>query len=98
MGRRAGGGKKVQAGRKNRGMETQAGAIVFDTENPERSSGVRRAHDAAGDGLCAGKRDGRGVPVRRDGEKLGFIVTWVGTQYPDVEAFREVAPGRWQRV
>jgi HNH endonuclease len=30
--------------------------------------------------------------------KLGFIVTWVGTQYPDVEAFREVAPGRWQRV
>lgn len=31
-------------------------------------------------------------------EKLGFIVTWVGTQYPDVEAFREVAPGRWQRV
>jgi hypothetical protein len=31
-------------------------------------------------------------------EKLGFIVTWIGTQYPDVEAFREVAPGRWQRV
>jgi Homing endonuclease associated repeat len=31
-------------------------------------------------------------------EKLGFIVTWIGTAYPDVEAFREVAPGRWQRV
>jgi hypothetical protein len=31
-------------------------------------------------------------------EKLGFIVTWVGTQFPDVEAFREVSPGRWQRV
>jgi len=31
-------------------------------------------------------------------EKLGFIVTWIGTQYPDVEAFREVSPGRWQRV
>ena len=30
--------------------------------------------------------------------KLGFIVTWVGTQYPDIEAFREVEPGRWQRV
>ncbi|HET9283870.1 MAG TPA: hypothetical protein VFR24_18125 [Candidatus Angelobacter sp.] len=30
--------------------------------------------------------------------KLGFIVTYVGTQYPDIEAFREVAPGRWQRV
>lgn len=29
-------------------------------------------------------------------EKLGFIVTWIGTQYPDVEAFREVEPGRWQ--
>lgn len=30
--------------------------------------------------------------------KLGFIVTSIGTQYPDVEAFREVEPGRWQRV
>jgi hypothetical protein len=30
--------------------------------------------------------------------QLGFMVTWVGTQYPDVEAFREVEPGRWQRV
>ena len=30
--------------------------------------------------------------------KLGFIVTWMGTQYPDIEAFREVSPGRWQRV
>ena len=32
------------------------------------------------------------------GGKLGFIVTYVGTQYPDIEAFREVEPGRWQRV
>jgi hypothetical protein len=31
-------------------------------------------------------------------ERLGFIVTWIGTQFPDVEAFREVEPGRWQRV
>ena len=31
-------------------------------------------------------------------EKLGFIVTWIGTQYPDAEAFREVEPERWQRV
>lgn len=31
-------------------------------------------------------------------EKLGFIVTWIGTQYPDAEAFREVEPGRWQRA
>ncbi|SRR5260221_1197361 len=30
--------------------------------------------------------------------KLGFIVTFIGTQYPDIEAYREVAPGRWQRV
>jgi Homing endonuclease associated repeat len=30
--------------------------------------------------------------------KLGFVVTWVGTQYPDIEAFREVTPGRWQRA
>ena len=30
--------------------------------------------------------------------KLGFIVTYVGTRYPDIEAFREVEPGRWQRV
>jgi HNH endonuclease len=30
--------------------------------------------------------------------QLGFIVTWIGTQFPDIEAFREVEPGRWQRV
>ncbi len=30
--------------------------------------------------------------------KLGFMVTWIGTQFPDVEAYREVAPGRWQWV
>jgi HNH endonuclease len=30
--------------------------------------------------------------------KLGFIVLWIGTQYPDCEAFWEVEPGRWQRV
>jgi len=29
---------------------------------------------------------------------LGFIVTYIGTQYPDIEAYREVAPGRWHRV
>ena len=30
--------------------------------------------------------------------ELGFIVLWMGTAFPDCEAFREVAPGRWQRV
>lgn len=30
--------------------------------------------------------------------KLGFMVTWMGTSYPDCEAIREVEPGRWQRV
>jgi hypothetical protein len=30
--------------------------------------------------------------------QLGFIVTWIGTQFPDIEAIREVEPGRWQRV
>jgi hypothetical protein len=29
--------------------------------------------------------------------QLGFMVTWVGTQFPDIEAIREVEPGRWQR-
>ena len=30
--------------------------------------------------------------------QLGFVVTWIGTQFPDIEAFREVEPGRWQSV
>jgi hypothetical protein len=30
--------------------------------------------------------------------KLGFLVTWIGTEFPDCEAVREVEPGRWQRV
>jgi hypothetical protein len=30
--------------------------------------------------------------------KLGFVVTWMGTEYPDCEAIREMEPGRWQRV
>lgn len=30
--------------------------------------------------------------------ELGFMVTWMGTAYPDCEAIREVEPGRWQRV
>lgn len=30
--------------------------------------------------------------------KLGFMVTWIGTEFPDSEAIREVEPGRWQRV
>lgn len=28
--------------------------------------------------------------------KLGFIVTWIGTEFPDCEAMQEVAPGKWQ--
>jgi hypothetical protein len=28
--------------------------------------------------------------------RLGFMLTYIGTQYPDAEAYREVAPGRWQ--
>jgi Homing endonuclease associated repeat len=31
-------------------------------------------------------------------QQLGFMVTWMGTAYPDCEAIREVEPGRWQRV
>jgi hypothetical protein len=31
-------------------------------------------------------------------KELGFMVTWMGTAYPDCEAIREVEPGRWQRV
>jgi Homing endonuclease associated repeat len=31
-------------------------------------------------------------------DRLGFLVTFIGTQFPDVEAYREVAPGRWQWV
>ena len=31
-------------------------------------------------------------------KQLGFMVTWMGTAYPDCEAIREVEPGRWQRV
>lgn len=30
--------------------------------------------------------------------RLGFMVSWIGTQYPDGEAFREVEQGGWQRV
>jgi Homing endonuclease associated repeat len=30
--------------------------------------------------------------------RLGFMVTWIGPQYPDGEAFREVEQGGWQRV
>jgi hypothetical protein len=30
--------------------------------------------------------------------QLGFIVTSMGTPFPDSEAFREVEPGRWQHV
>ena len=28
--------------------------------------------------------------------QLGFIITWIGTEYPDCEVFREVEPERWQ--
>jgi hypothetical protein len=31
-------------------------------------------------------------------KQLGFMVTWMGTEFPDCEATREAAPGRWQRV
>ncbi len=30
--------------------------------------------------------------------ELGFIVTHIGPQFPDIEAFREVEPGRWQLI
>jgi len=29
---------------------------------------------------------------------LGFVVTWIGSAFPDCEAMREVAPGRLQQV
>ena len=31
-------------------------------------------------------------------ERLGYVVTRIQSEFPDCEAFREVAPGRWQRV
>jgi hypothetical protein len=31
-------------------------------------------------------------------ERLGFVVTRIQSEFPDCEAFREAAPGRWQRV
>jgi hypothetical protein len=31
-------------------------------------------------------------------ERLGYVVTRIQPEFPDCEAFREVAPGRWQRV
>jgi hypothetical protein len=30
--------------------------------------------------------------------RLGFVVTWIGTHFPDCEALRQAGPGRWQRV
>jgi hypothetical protein len=30
--------------------------------------------------------------------KLGFVIAWIGSIFPDCEAFREVEPRRWQRV
>jgi hypothetical protein len=32
------------------------------------------------------------------GHRLGYVVTRIQSEFPDCEAFREVAPGRWQRV
>ena len=31
-------------------------------------------------------------------ERLGYVVTRIQSEFPDCEAFREVSPGRWQRV
>ena len=30
--------------------------------------------------------------------KLGFVIAWIGTTFPDCEAFRLVSAGRWQRT
>ena len=30
--------------------------------------------------------------------KLGFVVLWIGPEFPDCEAVREVEGGRWQLV
>ena len=32
------------------------------------------------------------------GHRMGYVVTRIQSEFPDCEAFREVAPGRWQRV
>jgi len=32
------------------------------------------------------------------GDRIGYVVTRIQSEFPDCEAFREVAPGRWQRV
>jgi len=31
-------------------------------------------------------------------ERLGFMVTWIGPEFPDCDAYREVEPGRWKYV
>lgn len=31
-------------------------------------------------------------------ERLGYVVTRIQSEFPDCEAFREVSPGRWQRL
>jgi hypothetical protein len=32
------------------------------------------------------------------GHRMDYVVTRIQSEFPDCEAFREVAPGRWQRV
>jgi len=99
MGRCAGDHKAAWAARGGRGcISRPMEGVEFRPKDPERPSCVWRAIPAERVGLCAGERMGVVFLFGAMAEKLGFIVTWIGTQYPDVEAFREVAPGRWQRV
>ena len=45
-----------------------------------------------------GERDGVVYLVGLLGHRMGYVVTRTQSEFPDCKAFREVAPGGWQRV
>src|ERR1043166_1794010 len=79
MGRCAGDHETTQGGRKARGGNSRAmEGVEFRLKNPGRPSSVWSAVRSTGNELCAGKRDGRGFSVWRDGAAAGFYrdVDW----------------------
>src|SRR5882724_3147061 len=73
MGRRAGDHETVWAARGGRGCNSRTmEGVEFRPKNPERPPGLWRAISADRPELCPGERNGRGVPVWRDGGEAGF--------------------------
>src|SRR6478672_4130493 len=72
MGRRVGGSKEVQTGGENRGMETHAEGIVLKSQNPDGPACLWRAISAERAELCAGERNGCGIPVWSNGREAGI--------------------------